>query len=298
MLTDLLRLQFDLLGAHTELAANLLGGGLLSRLAPGSDTKAPVISIPGFMASEATLLRLNRFLKQQGFNARSWGLGRNLGPQGTGWNQHLDKIGNQLKNRVMAMADETSAPVALIGQSLGGVYARELALRLEEEIDRVIMLGAPTFHPYKEDRHNRVIGTFGYWFNRQTASEFAGRDGLLHWESDRPALPCVAIHSPIDGIVDENACHIPGYIVKHSGRKAPRENIRVLSSHIGMCVNPWVLLAVADRLVADRDHWRAFAPQDYFPGFLDHAASWLYPDADGLWQDKGTASFLEMNLEP
>jgi hypothetical protein len=62
-----------------------------------------------------------------------------------------------------------------------------------------------------------------------------------------------------------------------------------------MCVSPWVLLAVADRLAADRDHWQAFAPQNYFPDFLDYAASLLYPDADELWQDKGTASFLEMN---
>ena len=62
-----------------------------------------------------------------------------------------------------------------------------------------------------------------------------------------------------------------------------------------MCVSPWVLLAVADRLVADRDHWKAFDPQDYFPSFLDYAASLLYPDADELWRDEGTASFLEMN---
>jgi len=238
---------------------------------------------------------MNRFLGHHGFNAHSWGMGRNLGPQGVDWDHHLDEIGMLFMGKVKALADETSAPVSLVSQSLGGVYARELALRLEDEIDRVIMLGAPTFHPYKEDRHNRVIATFGYWFNRQSASEFAGRDGLLHWESDRPALPCVAIHSPIDGIVDENACHIPGYVVGHSGHKAPRENIRVLSSHIGMCVNPWVLLAVADRLVAERDHWRTFDPHAYFPAYLDHAVRLLYPDADELWQDKGTASFMEMN---
>lgn len=295
MLTDLLKLQLDLLGARTELAATLLGGRLLSRLAPRCDRKRPVLTIPGFLASEASLMRLNRFLGQQGFSARSWGLGRNLGSQGREWDQHLDEVEYQLMDKVRAMADEASAPVSLIGQSLGGVYARELASRLEGEVDRVIMLGSPTFHPYRTERHNRVVGTFGYWFNRQSSSEFAGREGLLHWDSDHPALPCVAIHSPIDGVVDEAACHIPGYIVKQSGLKSPRENVRVLSSHIGMCVSPWVLLAVADRLTVDREHWEAFDPRSYFPSFLGHTARVMYPPADELWEDRGTAEFVEVN---
>jgi len=295
MLTDLLKLQLDFVGARTELAATLLGGRLLNRLAPVSEHKKPVLTIPGFLASEASLVRLNRFLGEQGFRSRSWGLGRNLGPGGSDWNSHLDGMVIILADRVRAMADESSAPVSIIGQSLGGVYARELASRLSNEVDRIIMLGAPTFHPYRTERHNRVIGTLGYWFNRQSASEFAGREGLLHWESDHPALPCVAIHSPIDGIVDENACHIPGYIVRQSRKRSPRENIRVLSSHIGMSVSPWVLLAVADRLLADRDRWQPFEPQRYFPGYMDLAVRLMYPDAEALWEDQGTAAFVEMN---
>lgn len=293
MLADLLKLQVDLVAARTEFAASFLGGSILARMAPVSEKALPVITIPGFLASEASLIHLNRFLRQQGFNAHSWGLGRNLGPRGSDWNLHLDRVGNRLRDKVKALADETSAPVALVGQSLGGVYARELALRLEDEVDRIIMLGSPTFHPYKADRHNRVIGKLGYWFNRQTAAEFAGRSGLLHWETDHPALPCVAIHSPVDGIVDENACHIPGYLVRQSTRQAPRENIRILSSHIGMCVSPWVLLAIADRLTVDRSRWTPFDPMDYFPDFLDHAVRLVYPDANELWKDKEAASFME-----
>jgi pimeloyl-ACP methyl ester carboxylesterase len=295
MLVDLLKLQADFVGARSELAMNLMSGGLLRRVAAVSENQMPVITIPGFLASEASLTRMNRFLCGQGLRAQSWGQGRNLGPQGMGWNQHLDEVGDRLMDRVKALADQSSAAVALVGQSLGGVYARELAARLESEVDRVIMLGSPTFHPYKDDAHNRVIGGFGSWLNRQSASEFAGREGLLHWDSDHPALPCVAIHSPIDGVVDENACHIPGYIVRHSRTEAPRENIRVLSSHIGMCVNPWVLLTIADRLVADRTHWKAFNPRDYLPGWLIGAARVMYPDAEDLWQDKGTSRFVEMH---
>jgi len=295
MLADLLKLQLDFVGARTELVMNLFTGGLLERLAPITCRNQPVITIPGFLASEASMIRLNRFLGRQGFNARSWGLGRNLGSQGRAWEEHLDYIESRLIDRVRALADEQSAPVSLIGQSLGGVYARELASRLGDEVDRVITLGSPTFHPYKAERHNHVVGKLGSWVNRQSATEFAGREGLLHWEPDHPALPCVAIHSPIDGIVDENACHIPGYIVAQSEQNSPRENIRVLSSHIGMCVSPWVLLAVADRLLADRDNWQTFDPLAYFPGFLKQAVRLAYPAAEALWQDQGTLAFVEMN---
>ena len=295
MLADLLKLQVDVLGAQGELAAALLSDGMLRAIAPVSDQPVPVITVPGFLASETSMSRLNRFLNNRGFNARSWGLGRNLGPQGTSWGAHMDHVVAQLGDRIRALADEASAPVALVGQSLGGVYARELALRLEGDIDRVIMLGAPTFHPYKTNRHNRLIASFGYWLNRQTATEFAGRDGMLHWEADRPDLPCVAIHSPIDGIVDEDACHIPGYIVSASGGHSPRENIRVISSHIGMCVNPLVLLAVADRLLADRNDWQPFDPRAYFPGFIGTTMQMFYPDASALVNARSTRAFLERN---
>jgi pimeloyl-ACP methyl ester carboxylesterase len=294
MLADLLKLQLDIAGARAELAAALIGGRLLHSAAATAGQETPVITIPGFLASEATLLQLNRFLNRQGFLAKPWGLGRNLGPRGEEWDEHLDSISARLGDRVKALADSTGSPVALIGQSLGGVYARELAMRMDEGISRVIMLGAPTFHPYKADRHNRVIGTFGYWFNRQSATQFAGRKGLLHWEPGDPDLPCVAIHSPVDGVVDEEACHIPGYIVDQSSRHAPRENLRVLSTHMGMCVSPWVLLAIADRLAADCGDWRAFRPMDYFPDYLEPLARLLYPAADGLWKDRGTAAFVDM----
>jgi hypothetical protein len=293
MLTDLLKLQLDLLGARTEFAASLLGGRILARVAPVAAERSPVISIPGLLASDASLLRLNRFLDGQGFRARSWGLGRNLGSQGEDWGPHLARIGQKLSDRVKALADECSRPVSLVGQSLGGVYARELALRMEREIDRVIMLGAPTFHPYKADRHNRMVGAVGHWVNRRSAAELGGRDGLLHWDCERPAMPCVAIHSPIDGIVDEHACHIPGYIVKQSTRKAPRENIRIVSSHVGMSFNPWVMLAIADRLVCSPRRWRPFDPAPYFPDAMAPLLRFVYPRAEGLWRDHGLADFVE-----
>lgn len=277
MLTDLFRLQADMLAARGELAAGIGSSWLLNKMAPNGGGNRPVVTLPGFLASGRTLLRLNRFLNQHGFEAQSWGLGRNLGAQGGDWGRQLDELGLVLGDTIRKLADKHAAPVSLIGQSLGGVYARELALRMPGEIDRVIMLGSPTFHPYLKGHHNRVISQFGYWMSRQSHAEIAGRAGLLHWDAEQPSLPCVAVHSPMDGVVDEASAVIPQYIVDQSDRSAPRENVRVLSSHIGMSVNPTVLLAVADRLVQDRDNWEPFDPYQYFPTLLHRAASMLYP---------------------
>ena len=277
MLTDFLKLQADMLAARGELGLSLWSGWLLDKAAPHADGNRPVVTIPGFLASETTLSRLARFLNRHGFAAQPWGMGRNLGPQGSSWDDVLTKMRREVGETIRRLADKHSAPVALIGQSLGGVYARELAAHMPEEIDRVIMLGSPTLHPYMQSHHNRVIAQMGYWVSRQSHAEMAGRSGLLHLDPDRPPLPCVSVHSPCDGGVAESSAVIPQYIVDQSDDSAPRENLRVLSSHIGMSVNPWVLLAVADRLVQDRDAWQPFDPYQYFPANLEALVSRLYP---------------------
>jgi pimeloyl-ACP methyl ester carboxylesterase len=277
MLGDLWRLQADVLRARTELAANLLGQQIFEAVAPRGNGHQPVVLLPGFLVSGGSLGRLKKFLNSNGFDAHSWGAGRNLGPRGQDMEAHLLHLQKQIGEKVRQLADRHSAPVALVGQSLGGVYARELATRLAPEIDRVIMLGSPAFHPYLKNRHNSVVGLLGYGVARQTTTRFAGRWGLLHWHSEQPELPCVSICSPIDGVVDEASASIPAYVVERSTARAPRENIRVTSSHIGMGVNPWVLLAVADRLAQTREEWRSFDPYPYFPVFLHWAVARAYP---------------------
>ena len=277
MLRDLFRLQSDMLTARGELIASIGSSWLLDRLAPNGGGNRPVVTLPGFLASGRTLLRLNRFLGRHGFEAQSWGLGRNVGAKGGDWGRELDEFGLVMRDTIRELADKHAAPVSLIGQSLGGVYARELALRMPDEIDRVIMLGSPTFHPYLKGHHNRIISQFGYWVTRQSHAEIAGRSGLLHWDADQPPLPCIAVHSPADGVVDEASSVIPQYIVDQSAHATPRENLGVLSSHIGMSVSPTVLLAIADRLVQDRDNWEPFNPYQYFPTRLHWAVSVLYP---------------------
>ncbi len=292
MLSDMLKVQLDVMGAQAEVAAEMFGERMLSRISPRTDRNLPVITLPGLMASDASFKPLNRFLNRQGFNARPWSLGRNRGLQGDDWKRKLAEIERHLADQIKEMSDESSAPVSLVGHSMGGIYARELALRMENEIDRVITLAAPTLHPYRNSRHNQLVMTVSDLINRQRAAELGGRDGLLHWDPDRPAMPCVAIHSPIDALVDEEQCCIPSYIVAQSAADCPRENIRVLSSHVGMSVNPFVMLAVADRLLADRNNWRPFDSNDYFPVHMRHVTKMFYPEPAKPGEDRGMAAFI------
>ena len=294
MLTDLFKLQLDFVGAQAELAASSLYSAMWSSRAPVAARKSPVLALPGFMGSDASMSRLTRYLQKQGFEALTWGLGRNRGLHDKEWNENLDSLEKKLADKIKALADETSEPVSLVGHSLGGVYARELAARMDKEIDRIITMGAPTFHPYKVDRHNRAMTSIGNWLNRQSTSEFGGREGLVHWDPGRPALPCVVIHSPIDAFVDEHACQIPAYVVAQASKKSPRENIRVMSSHVGMMVNFFVFMAVADRLAADRENWQPFDPAPYFPKHLRHAVGLVYPKPKKLSEDPIEARIAEI----
>ena len=122
--------------------------------------------------------------------------------------------------------------MSLVGHSLGGIYARELACRLNgESRSRHYARDTHLFIRMAEYRHNKLVSTIVGWSQRQSATEWGGANGLLHWYADRPKLPCVAIHSPIDGFVHEGNCCIPDYIVTQSRQNAPRENIRVLATH-------------------------------------------------------------------
>ncbi len=96
-----------------------------------------------------------------------------------------------------------------------------------------------------------------------------------------PPVPLVAIFSRVDGVVDATTTAIPrGQVGYDNG--LPRENIEVFASHIGMAVNPMILIAVCDRLVADPAHWRPFDARRYMPYGTAFAAGLFFPNANRL----------------
>jgi pimeloyl-ACP methyl ester carboxylesterase len=208
------------------------------RMAPRGDGHA-VLVLPGLLASDVSTVPLRRFLRGLDYRVRGWRLGRNIGPTRAtlaGLRALLDDT-----------ADRHGAPVSLIGWSLGGIYARELAREHPDLVRAVITLGSP--YRLTEPRQTYAHRVFD-WLSPLHAPS----DELPPPEHTRPAfpVPATSVYSRSDGIVHWQACVEP---------PGPRqENVEVASSHLGYGHNAAVQWLVADRLAQPADAWCPFEP--------------------------------------
>lgn len=224
--------------------ASLLPGSLWLGSARQGDGHR-VLVLPGFTGSDRSTVALRVFLRRQGFDARGWELGTNLG----GPEQRGD-----LDDLLRRMLAESSEPISLVGWSLGGVMARNLARRQPEAIRALITLGSPIAGSPTRSRAWRLYRQIHRGEGADLAAKFAGAS-LRGPPED---VPSTAIWSRSDGIVPWRiSCEQPG---------PDRENLEVLSSHLGLGVNAAVFYAVADRLSQPREGWRPF-----------QAPWWLWP---------------------
>lgn len=189
---------------------------------------APVIVIPGFGAADLDTASLRRALRKLGHSVYGWGQGRNLGMR--------PAIRNALADQLKRLHQRHGQPVSLIGWSLGGVFAREMARHNPQHVRRVFTLGSP-FNGRPDA--NNMMALFRL-ANR-------GRKVNLDWAGFQkrrtpPPVPCTAIYTRSDGIVAWPCC---------LEDPAPNtENIEVHGSHFGLAHNPEVLRLIAERLAA------------------------------------------------
>jgi pimeloyl-ACP methyl ester carboxylesterase len=194
----------------------------------------PVIVLPGFLASDRSTEPMRRFLRARGYTPYGWGLGTNRGPSG-GVRQACAEL-------VERVAERHGEKVSLVGWSLGGVYAREIAKQHEAQTRCVITLGSPFTG---QSRPSRVRAA--YERHNGPARHDPERAARI---STAPRVPTTSIYSRTDGVVDWR-CSL-------NEAEAHTENIEVNASHIGMGVNPLVLYAIADRLRQDPNQWQRF----------------------------------------
>lgn len=208
----------------------------LSRM-PSGDGHA-VLVFPGLGASDISTLALRRFLKQHGYQAQGWKQGLNLGPR--------DGVLDACRERVHQLHQQHGGKISLIGWSLGGVYAREMAKEMPDLVRSVITLGTPfTGHPK---------ATNAWRFYNLVSGQQSHDEDLLAEVRKPPPVPTTSIYSKTDGIVAWQ-CSI------NPTRHAHTENIEVHASHIGMGMNPLAMYAIADRLRQDPAHWKRFDVQ-------------------------------------
>jgi pimeloyl-ACP methyl ester carboxylesterase len=226
-------LQLLELRASWEFAAGLAALPWL-HLAPRGDGH-PVLVLPGLVASDASTRLLRDFLKSSGYDVHGWGLGRNYGPR-----PGVEAAMLALIDRLHAQSGRT---ISLIGQSLGGAYARLLAVQRPDAVRSVITLGSPVAgHPRSSNA----------WRIYEFTSGKSGVDPKT-WQqvTQAPQVPTTSIYSRTDGVVAWQTSIEPS-------AQPHTENIEVVSSHIGMAVHPLVLFAVADRLAQPEGQWQPF----------------------------------------
>lgn len=198
---------------------------------PVSGDGHTVVMFPG-LASDATAFGpLRRQCRRQGYTAVDWGRGLNRGPVGD-MDRWLDKLTDDVATLVAQ--DPLARPATLVGWSLGGIYAREIAKRLAGSVRRVITLGTP-FNAGTD--HSRV-GWLYELLSRQPAHISPALSARL---ATPPPVPTTSIYSRSDGVVAWQTC-------THASARADVEDIEVSGSHIGMAWNPSILSIVADRL--------------------------------------------------
>ena len=185
----------------------------------------PVLLLPGFLASDLSMAPMRRYLRELGYDAHAWRMGRNLGG--------MSRMRTALRDRLAEIHAATGRKVSIVGWSLGGVYARDLALQAPDMVRYVVTLGSPFANDVRATNATRLYEALsgeGVEDNPELRAAIAG---------DLP-VPTTSIYSRTDGIVNWRTC-----LLRPSDTA---ENIEVhLASHIGLGVNPAALWAVADR---------------------------------------------------
>jgi pimeloyl-ACP methyl ester carboxylesterase len=228
----------------TEPARSLAGLATLPVAAPWL-AAAPrgdghgVLVLPGLLASDMSTALLRGFLRWLGYEVRGWDLGRNVGP--------TDAVLDGLPRVLGALAERTGGPVSMVGWSLGGIYAREMARRHPQQVRLVITLGSP--FAITDPRQSRADGVY-----RRHSNQHADAARVPTWaQMAQPiSVPSTAVYSRSDGITAWQACVEP--------ETALHENVEVRCAHLGFGTDPTTLWLIADRLALPAGRWRPFRP--------------------------------------
>ncbi len=183
---------------------------------------APALVIPGFIANDRTTMELRRALAEAGFRVHPWRLGWNKGA--------TPDVIDRLKHSLDLVGGE--GPVLLVGWSLGGVFARELARAMPERVRAVATLGSPFSG---DPRLNNV------WRLYERVAGHPVDEPPIPRVFEKPPVPTLAIWSRRDGIVAAEAAR---------GKDGERdEAVEIDSGHMAFGVSPRATRAAVREIV-------------------------------------------------
>ncbi len=178
-----------------------------------------IILFPGYMSTESSMFPVKHFLKRVGYAPEYWGLGFNRGKVEEYRDAMIEKL----------LSEDDDGKVDLVGWSLGGVVAREVARIIPEKINSLFIFGSPIKGPkytvgsevYGEEETQRITNL------------------LEELEDSKPIdIPTSILFSKKDNIVSWPSCI-----------DSSNDNVRhyeVSSTHLSMGIDPqvWNLLAL------------------------------------------------------
>lgn len=219
------RAMFDALASHVTAHPQSIGDG------------HPVVVYPGLGAGPMNTSQLRNFLRHSGFESSDWGGGVNTGHEGD-FDIWLEGLANNVR---VLQEQHDGRKVSLVGWSLGGIFAREVARRAPGAVRSVVTLATP-FASLGDGNHAGTIYKLLNGDNAQFTPEFEAR------LRESPPVPTTSVYSKSDGIVSWRGC-----IEK---RSPSTESVEVDASHLGMVSHPDVLRIVANRLAQPEGRWK------------------------------------------
>ena len=195
--------------ALVEFNTSILLSPLLMR-APKGDGH-PVLALPGFLASDLSMAPMRRYLKQLGYDTYAWKMGRNLGG--------IASRRNALKSLLTEIHTATGRKVSIVGWSLGGVYARDLALQLPDMVRSGPHAGKPVRDDVRATNATRLYEALSgetVEHNSELTRAIAG---------DLP-VPAMSIYSRTDGIVNWRTSVATALRYRREYRGAPGQPYR------------------------------------------------------------------------
>jgi pimeloyl-ACP methyl ester carboxylesterase len=192
------------------------------------------------MGDDRSTAPLRWFLTGRGYRAMPWRLGRNLGP--------TDEIIDGM-DALLGRFATTVQPISIVGWSLGGIFARELAYSHASVVRAVITLASPfQLHAGERDLTNAAEV-----YDSVSALHSPRANRLVPFEGRPPMpVPTTNIYTRADGVVPWQSC------VDIDGDRC--ENIGIPGSHAGLGHNPVALAVIADRLAQPDGSWRPYRP--------------------------------------
>ena len=172
-----------------EFNASLMLSPLLMR-APRGDSH-PVLTLPGFLASDLSMAPMRRYLKELGYDTYAWKMGRNVGG--------VSRMRAALRDRLAEIHGATGRKVSIVGWSLGGVYARDLALQAPDMVRYVVTLGSPFANDVRATNATRL-------YEALTGEAAEDNPELRAAISGDLPVPTTSIYSRADGIVNWRTC--------------------------------------------------------------------------------------------